>query len=326
MGKKQDKQALAAYQAAAMLGSYGQGFATPDSGAYRTAAAMTDSAQGAIAAQANYMAAKKAKKKKGALDTVKDTVVGGVKGFALGGPAGAAIGAGAGAAGMGDAIAPAGQAYQSVAPKVADTSTVTANTAAKSIQPDPQRPVFKDANGITQAPGITAPANYDAALAAKNAPAQVPGPVARPAPQESALSLATGGQFNPGMAALGTALALGGGALAYNQIGGKQTQKVSPGKQMLAGINPLGGGTEMTPAQLSGMDALGQKAWAVQMQKSGFQPTYHQWKAMDRTVRKDLQEIGFKRPASPTQELVQRLMFGGQPAQQQQGRYTYIPR
>lgn len=326
MGKKQDKQALAAYQAAAMLGAYGQGFATPDSGAYRTAAAMTDSAQGSIAAQANYMAAKKAKKKRGTGDIVKDTVIGGAKGFALGGPVGAAIGAGAGAAGMGDAIAPAGQAYQAAqtAPKVADTTTV----AAKSVQPDPARPVFTDGAGVTQSPYVTAPANYDAALAAKSAPAPAPGPVAAPPPQqEGALSLATGGQFNPGVAALGTALALGGGALAYNQVGGKQTPGMPPGKQMLAGMNPLGGGTEMTPAQLSGMDALGQKAWAVQMQKSGFQPTFHQWQAMDRGVRKDLQKLGLKRPASPTQELVQKLMFGGAVQQpQQQDRYTYFPK
>ena len=76
MANKQDKQALNAYQMAALLGDYGMGFASPYSGAGRTAAAITDSAQGAIAAQNQYMAQKRLAKqqKGGVMGTIKDVM------------------------------------------------------------------------------------------------------------------------------------------------------------------------------------------------------------------------------------------------------------
>jgi len=68
MGKKQDKQALAASQLAAQLAALSSVFAPPQSGQGRYGAWLTDSAQGMIQAQEQYMAEKKAKeeaKKKG---------------------------------------------------------------------------------------------------------------------------------------------------------------------------------------------------------------------------------------------------------------------
>lgn len=102
MSKKQDKQALNAYQLASLMGSAGGMYAYHNPAQAQFAAAMTDSAKGSIAAQTEYMANKKAKEKSSSgLGTLAGTIAGAALAPATGGmsmAAGAALGGGIGGA------------------------------------------------------------------------------------------------------------------------------------------------------------------------------------------------------------------------------------
>lgn len=266
MGKKEDKLALNAYQAASILGAFGQGFATPDSGYGRTAAALTDSAQGAIAAQANYMAQKKAKKKNNSfLNTATGAVVGGI----TGGPAGAVAGAGVGALNSSDTgrqILSTGQTAYNTASALKSTPTVT---------PAAQTPTATEER---------APLSPEKAFAAQ------PQPATQANPAHTAM---TTGDWMP--VAMGAAAALGGGALLYGAGGKQPSQQKTPNAPVPTLLTAPGqaGGPNMQPDMISTMNPVTQAAWARQNQATLTRP---QWNALSREARVVLRKEKFPVP------------------------------
>ena len=322
MGKKEDKQALNAYQAASMLGAFGQGFATPDSGYGRTAAALNDSALGAIAAQANYMAAKKAKKKGGSVaGAVKGAASGAAAGGTVGGPWGAVIGGVVG--GAGGAIG-------------GDTQTVTEGAtsvagAAGSLKSLPTQNPYADFDNtgtamkqpnqydtVTGEQGLASPGDA-LAKSVGSAPTPAHDPVGanavlapETAPATPAQTAATTGDWVAPVI-LGAAGALGTGALinSKKQPLATKAQAAQTTPSAVMGVVAPGqvGGANMTAEQLKLADPITQAAWA--RDNAGAMTRDH-WKVFDAGTKRLLKKQGVIPPASNVQKVLQ-------------GRYVYDP-
>lgn len=144
MGLTKDKQALQAWQIASMIGGLGQTFQQGNPGQLATGAFLTDSAQGAIAAQNAKIARKKAeaKAKKGGIGKLAGTAVGAVGGFAVGGPAGAAIGSQMGG-GLGGGLASGNYGQAATAVQGGLGSIASAQKPAYDGVYDPNNPFKK---------------------------------------------------------------------------------------------------------------------------------------------------------------------------------------
>lgn len=327
MGKKEDKLALNAYQAASLMGAFGQGFASPDSGYYRTAAALSDSAQGAIAAQSNYMAQKAAKKKKSGLGGI-----GGAAGLAVGAllaaptggmslAAGAALGGAVG--GSVGGIADSAIAGDSAGALQGAANLGVSAAGAYDRYNTPKTTVPSGTQVVPQTPGARVPLSPEAAYgnvpaapaSAVSGAAKSLGPEAPPAGMTTVTPAQNTGDWLP--VAIGGAAALGAGALV-NNFAGPETPKAritDPSQVLPGGMNP-----NMTPAELRKQDPIWADQWAKQYNGK---MTRRQYNALPVVTQQKVQK-----PAGFFQTWGNGLLKKTPQEQYSSsldGRYTYVP-